>query len=243
VRIAHLYPELLNLYGDRGNILVLRRRLEWSGIPVTVEEVPYGEEGHLPDADLIFIGGGQDREQALLAEDLRTRKRRGLVEALATGALVLAVCGGYQLLGRFYRTPSGEEIPGLELVDLVTVPGDGRLIGNVVIRVPALGDETVVGFENHGGRTWLGPGVSPLGRVVRGYGNNGEDGTEGVWEGNLVGTYVHGALLPKNPHLADAFLRVALARSGELGRYEPPASDVERWAHERMLARLGVAPR
>jgi CobQ-like glutamine amidotransferase family enzyme len=240
LRIAHLYPELLNLYGDRGNVIVLRRRLEWAGIPVVVEEVPLGAEGHLPEADLIFIGGGQDREQQVLGEDLRRVKKRGLQEALASGSVVLAVCGGYQLLGRYYRTRTGVEIPGLELVDLVTDPGPDRLIGNIVLRVEALGGRTVVGFENHGGRTVLGPGVPPFGRVLKGHGNNGRDGTEGVWQGNLIGTYVHGALLPKNPHLADALLEVALRRSGELHRWKPPPADVEEWAHARVLMRLGV---
>jgi CobQ-like glutamine amidotransferase family enzyme len=220
--------------------MVLRRRLEWAGLPVTVEEVPLGAEGHLPDADLIFVGGGQDREQAVLAEDLRLRKRRGLTEALAAGAVVLAVCGGYQLLGRYYRLADGTEIPGLDLVDIHTLAAPGRLIGNIAISVPGLDPATVVGFENHGGRTYLGEGVRPLGRVLKGYGNNGQDGGEGVIQGTLFGTYIHGALLPKNPHLADHLLRLALARRGEADRYEPPPADLELWAHGRVLAQMGL---
>lgn len=239
LKIAHLYPELLNLYGDRGNILVLEKRCRWAGIPVTIEEVPLGAEGHLPEADLIFIGGGQDREQEVLAEDLRRRKAKGLREAIEGGAVVLAVCGGYQLLGTYYRTGQGKEIPGLALFDFHTVAYPSRFIGNIVIRVPVLQNRTVVGFENHGGRTYLGRGVQPFGHVVKGHGNNGEDQTEGILVGRVLGTYVHGALLPKNPHLADWLIAEAVRHAGE-GRYEPPPSEVELWAHRRMLARLGV---
>ena len=214
LRICHLYPDLLNLYGDRGNIMVLAQRARWRGLAVSVTEVGLGAAVDPDAADLFFIGGGEDRQQRIAAEDLCSVKRSGLEDAVAGGAVVLAVCGGYQLAGRFYRPAEGEELPGVGLLDLWTEhpgPGARRLIGNLVITVEGM-DEPLIGFENHGGRTHLDPGARPLGRVVSGFGNNGEDGWEGAVSRRVYGTYLHGPLLPKNPAFADRLIREALER-------------------------------
>jgi CobQ-like glutamine amidotransferase family enzyme len=197
----------MNIYADRGNLLLLERRCRWRGLGFSLGDT-LDPEG----ADLYDMGGGQDRDQKLCALDLVHVKRQALHAAAVRGAIILAVCGGYQLLGRSYQL--GEEVlPGVELVDAVTVRGDGpRLIGNVAIAVELdPGQRRVLaGFENHGGRTRLGPDVSPLGRVLKGYGNNGEDGYEGVRAGNVIGTYLHGPLLPKNAWFADWLIQAAL---------------------------------
>jgi CobQ-like glutamine amidotransferase family enzyme len=212
LRVAHLYGSLLNLYGDRGNILTLRHRCERRGIGFELSEI--GLHARLDPAsfDLIFVGGGPDREQRRVADDLVEQKGPPLREAVDAGVVTLAVCGGYQLLGRFYRDAGGEELPGVGVFDLHTIhPGDQakRCIGNVVV---SWDDTQVVGFENHGGRTYLGEGVRALGKVEVGYGNNGEDGLEGARAGNAFGTYIHGSLLPKNPVLADHLIKLALDR-------------------------------
>jgi CobQ-like glutamine amidotransferase family enzyme len=214
LRICHLYPDLLNLYGDRGNVIVLVNRARWRGLQVVVTEATLGTAIGADDADLYFIGGGEDRQQRIAVSDLLRLKRGPLEEAARAGAVVLAVCGGYQLVGRFYRPAEGEELPGLGLLDIWTEhagPGTARLIGNLVIQPD--GDEPpMVGFENHGGRTYLGPAAKPLGRVVSGFGNNGRDGWEGAVAGHVYGTYLHGPLLPKNPAFADRLIREALSR-------------------------------
>ncbi|MHB8571851.1 MAG: type 1 glutamine amidotransferase [Candidatus Dormibacteria bacterium] len=232
--LAHLYPDLMNIYGDRGNILTLVRRAEWRGIEVRVEEHHRGEAGSLAEADLVFFGGGQDREQALVQDDLPL-KAPALRRAHESNAVMLCVCGGYQLLGESYQAADGSVMRGLGLLDLRTTAGARRSIGNVVVRAGGLAPDTLVGFENHSGRTWLGPGLRPLGTVVRGSGNNGTDGTEGVRSRNLFGTYLHGSLLPKNPHLADLMLGLALQR--RYGVRELPGIDDElEWqAHHRAL--------
>jgi lipid II isoglutaminyl synthase (glutamine-hydrolysing) len=213
LRVLALYPEQMNIYADRGNILFLQRRCEWRGIGFSYAAAGPGEAVD-PDAhDLLYLGGGQDRDQRAVALDMVDSKRDGIAAAVDTGAAMLAVCGGYQLLGHGYQL--GEErLPGLSLVDLETVrePGE-RLIGNVAIEVD-LGDgpRVLAGFENHGGRTYLGEGTQPLGRVLSGFGNNGRDGFEGVRRDNLIGTYLHGPLLPKNAWLADRLIAVALER-------------------------------
>jgi CobQ-like glutamine amidotransferase family enzyme len=204
LRVLALYPELMNIYADRGNLLMLERRCAWRGLGFELRGATLGDPLDPGAADLVYIGGGQDRDQRLCALDLAERKRDALHEAVAGGAVVLAVCGGYQLLGRSYAL-GDEVLPGAGLVDLETVREDGpRLIGNVAIEVD-LGDgpRVLAGFENHGGRTHLGPGESPLGRVLAGHGNNGRDGREGVRRGNVIGTYLHGPLLPKNAWFAD----------------------------------------
>lgn len=204
LRVLALYPDQMNIYADRGNLLFLQRRCEWRGLAFRFEGAGVGERFDAGAVDLLYIGGGQDRDQHMVAADLLATKREPIAEALAGGASMLAVCGGYQLLGHSYEL--GEErIAGLGLADLHTVRGSGpRLIGNVEIEVDlGHGPRRLAGFENHGGRTWLGPAATPLGRVVHGHGNNGEDGTEGVLAGRVIGTYLHGPLLPKNAWLAD----------------------------------------
>lgn len=213
LRICHLYPDLMNLYGDRGNIIALTRRASWRGIAMRVDGVSVGDKADFARCDLVFIGGGQDREQGLIAEDFM-RLRDSLVEQVEQGMPLLAVCGGYQLLGRYYRMADGQELPGVGLFDLWTEAGSRRMIGNVAVETDLWEDNprTVVGFENHSGRTFLGPGVRPLGRVLVGGGNNGDDGAEGAVYKSAVGTYLHGSLLPKNPRLGDWLLTRALER-------------------------------
>ena len=213
LRACALYPELMNIYADRGNVAVLRARCEWRGLGFELASSSVGEPLDPGAHDLFYIGGGQDRDQAAVAHDMLATKRDALHEAHGRGAVVLAVCGGYQLLGRSYQV-GDEELPGVGLVDLHTVRGRGpRLIGNCAIEANLGGGPRVIaGFENHGGRTRLGPGERPLGRVLRGHGNNGEDGLEGVRRGNLIGTYLHGPLLPKNVWLADRLIELALER-------------------------------
>jgi lipid II isoglutaminyl synthase (glutamine-hydrolysing) len=213
LRLLALYPEQMNIYADRGNIIFLRRRCEWRGIGFAYATAGPGERFDPGAHDLIYIGGGQDRDQRLVADDMLRTKRDALGDAVDDGATVLAVCGGYQLLGHSYQL--GEEgIPGLSLADLETVREPGpRLIGNVAIEVDlGTGPRVVAGFENHGGRTYLGADGEPLGRVLKGHGNNGRDGLEGVRRANLFGTYLHGPLLPKNAWLADRLTQLALAR-------------------------------
>ena len=213
LRVLSLYPEQMNIYADRGNILFLQRRCEWRGIGFLHGGAGAGEPVDPTAYDLFYIGGGQDRDQRMVASDLVESKRADLSAAVESGAALLAVCGGYQLLGHSYQLQE-ETLPGLGLVDLETVREEGpRLIGNVAIEVDlGSGSRLLAGFENHGGRTYLGPGVHALGKVVEGKGNNGTDGLEGVRRHNLIGTYLHGPLLPKNAWLADHLIATALER-------------------------------
>lgn len=234
LRVLALYPEQMNIYADRGNLLFLQRRCEWRDIAFEHATAGPGE-GFDPSAhDLIYIGGGQDRDQELVAEDMIASKRDALAAAADDGAVVLAVCGGYQLLGHGYELAE-RRIAGLGLVDLETVREAGpRLIGNIVIEADLGGGRAleVAGFENHGGRTRLGADVQPLGRVIRGHGNNGQDGFEGVRSRNVFGTYIHGPLLPKNSALADHLIALALARSsGAPVELEPLDDALEAAAH------------
>jgi hypothetical protein len=232
LRLCHLYPDLLNLYGDRGNIVTLVRRAQWRGIDVRVVEARLGDPVDPRDADLYFMGGGEDRQQRLAAPDLCRVKAGALREAAETGAAVLAVCGSYQLLGHYYRPSDGPDLEGVGLLDLTTEhpgPQARRLIGNIVIHESETG-QMLVGFENHGGRTRLGPGARPLGRVASGFGNNGEDHTEGaVWK-TVYGTYLHGPLLPKNPWFADLLIGLALRRHHGEMTLAPIADEEERRA-------------
>jgi len=216
--ICHLYPDLLNLYGDRGNIIALTKRCEWRGIQVQIRQVSLGDRFSPDECDILFIGGGQDYEQSIIQDDLQKGKREAIKEAVEAGKVILAVCGGMQLLGRYYRTHDGKEIECIGAVDLWTHGSQDRLIGNLVFECDFLKkdgfDGLVVGFENHSGKTWLGPDVKPMGKVVAGFGNNGEDGQEGVRYKNLIGTYLHGPLLPKNPAVADYFIHMMAARKG-----------------------------
>jgi lipid II isoglutaminyl synthase (glutamine-hydrolysing) len=204
LRVCALYPDLMNIYADRGNLLMLQRRCEWRGIGFTLTPAGLGDAIDPAAHDLFYLGGGQDRDQALCAQDLVETKRGALHTAADGGGLVLGICGGFQLLGHAYEL-GDEEIPGLGLVDLRTVRVDShRLVGNVAIEVELDGAPRVLaGFENHGGRTHLGPGERPLGKVLRGHGNTGESGFEGVVRDGVIGTYLHGPLLPKNAWFAD----------------------------------------
>jgi CobQ-like glutamine amidotransferase family enzyme len=245
LRVCALYPELMNIYADRGNLLFLQRRCEWRGIGFELRAAELEEPLDPDAADLFYIGGGQDRDQRLCALDLAEAKREGLHAAVARGAALLAVCGGYTLLGHSYEL--GEDtLPGVGLVDLRTVRSDERrLIGDVAIEVDlgdgAGGNRVLAGFENHGGRTHLGAGAHPLGRVLRGHGNNGADGFEGVRAGNVIGTYLHGPLLPKNAWLADWLIARALGREEPL---EPLDDALEDAAHgEARRAAFGARRR
>jgi lipid II isoglutaminyl synthase (glutamine-hydrolysing) len=211
IRVGHLYPDYLNIYADRGNIAVFARRAAWRGHELHVDPIGM-DDAIVPGAhDLYYVGGGQDREQLLVAENL-ARKAQPLIDAVHGGAALLAVCGGYQLLGRGYKGFHGEEMPGVGLLPLETVAGERRMIGDVLLDTE-LG--RVAGFENHAGRTYLDEGAEPLGRVVSGFGNDGRSGYEGCRLLRAIGTYLHGPLLPRNPHLADWLLAQALAhRSG-----------------------------
>ncbi len=239
LRICHLYPELMNIYGDRGNIIALRRRCEWRGLGVEVTSLTLRQEVDPGAYDFYFMGGGQDREQILVANDLLNLKGPALREAAADGAGFLTICGGYQLLGKYFLTYTGETLPGIEIFDAWTEGAEKRFIGNMVIEreVPNGGLETLVGFENHSGHTYLGPGMQPLGRVVHGFGNNGEDGFEGCRTGNAIGTYLHGSLLPKNPRLADEIILATLQR--RYGIDELPRLDdaLEERAHDAAVRR------
>jgi len=232
--VGHLYPDYLNIYADRGNIAVLERRAAWRGHELEVQSVSADEALEPGAHDLLYIGGGQDREQALVARDLE-RKRDQLLAAAAGGAAVLAVCGGYQLLGRFYRFASGEELPGVGLFPLHTIAGERRMIGDILLDAELVPGErrTIAGFENHAGRTYLDPGAEPLGRVVAGFGNDGSSGAEGCRVGRAVGTYLHGPLLPRNPWLADWVLSQAIAHAtgDEAPRFEPLQDELEHDAH------------
>lgn len=237
-RLLSLYPDQMNIYADRGNILFLKNRCEWRGIEFELTGCSIGE-GFDPAAhDLLYIGGGQDRDQKVVAGDLVESKRNLIREYVGLGNSLLAVCGGYQLLGNYYELDSGQ-IEGLGLVDLHTVRSEEpRLIGPVAIETEVGGRKrTLAGFENHGGRTWLGSGVEPLGRVVAGHGNNGEDGFEGVRDRNVIGTYLHGPLLPKNTWLADDLIETSLKKSYgsqvELAGLEDSLEDA---AHQVALA-------
>ena len=211
LRVCSLYPELMNIYADRGNIAVLRARCEWRGLGFEHAAASLGEPLDQSAHDLFYMGGGQDRDQAAVAHDMVATKRDALHAAARRGAVVLAVCGGYQLLGHSYEF-GGDKLPGVGLVDLTTVREPGpRLIGNCAIEADlGSGARIIAGFENHGGRTHLGTGERPLGRVLAGHGNNGRDGFEGVRRENVIGTYLHGPLLPKNIWLADRLIELAL---------------------------------
>jgi CobQ-like glutamine amidotransferase family enzyme len=241
IRVGHLYPDYLNIYADRGNIAVFSRRAAWRGHELEVDAIGM-DDAIVPGAhDLYYVGGGQDREQFLVAENLAA-KAAPLIEAVHDGAALLAVCGGYQLLGRGYRGFHGEDMPGVGLFPLETVAGDTRMIGDVLLETD-LGP--IAGFENHAGRTKLDAGATPLGRVVAGFGNDGESGFEGCRVQRAIGTYLHGPLLPRNPHLADWLLAQALAHrtGGEPFGLAPLPDELEAQARrvsaERAHARGG----
>jgi CobQ-like glutamine amidotransferase family enzyme len=240
ISVGHLYPEYLNIYADRGNIAVLAQRAAWRGHELAVEGIGIGDELSPGAHDLLYVGGGQDREQALLAPDLAA-KGGAIRAAVEGGAALLAVCGGYQLLGRGYRGRDGSVMPGASLFPHETVAGERRMIGDVLLESELVPGErrTVAGFENHAGRTRLDPGARPLGRVIAGFGNDGESGHEGCVVGRAIGTYLHGPLLPRNPWLADWLLSQALAHAtaGEAEPLPPLPDELEREAHTVAAAR------
>ena len=239
LNICHMYPDVLNLYGDRGDIITLCRRLNWRGIDANVIRLPIGEKADLGKADLIFIGGGQDFEQQVLLEDLHRGKDKEIRAAAEDGVTFLTICGGYQMLGSYYETYEGQRCDFIGVLDLYTVGSKDRMIGNYCFTCEEeSGGSTVVGFENHSGRTMLGSGVRPLGRVLSGYGNNGKDGTEGARYKNVFGTYSHGPLLPKNPAFCDFLLLTALQRKYGTTELAPLDDAPEISAHDEMLARL-----
>jgi CobQ-like glutamine amidotransferase family enzyme len=241
IRVGHLYPDYLNIYADRGNIAVLARRAGWRGHDLEVTALGMGDTVVAGEHDLYSVGGGQDREQLLVAEDL-VAKAEALRESVAGGAALLAVCGGYQLLGRGYRGFHGEDMPGIGLLPLETIAGERRMIGDVLLECELEPGEkrTLAGFENHAGRTRLDPEAEPLGRVLAGFGNDGESGFEGCRAGRVIGTYLHGPLLPRNGWLADWLLEQALAHrlgTDDPPRLEPLPDELERRAHEVSAAR------
>jgi len=239
--LIHLYPDLMNLYGDRGNIVTLKRRCEWRGIQLNVVPVSLGDPFDADRADIVFIGGGQDYEQAILQDDALTKKRDDILRAVESDVVFLAICGGYQLLGSHYLTGEGKRIECLGALDVCTEAGRKRLIGNLIFDCPFLPEENrkVIGFENHSGMTFRGPSVNPLGRVLYGHGNTGSDVTEGALYRNVIGSYSHGSLLPKNPALADFLLERALLRRYPAGeRLSPLPDELERKAREGLLKRF-----
>ena len=232
--IAHLYPDLLNLYGDRGNIQCMAMRSRWRGIEAEVKEYRLQDTVDFSGTDIVLLGGGSDREQQIVCTRLQDI-RKEMQAYVEDGGTVLAVCGGYQLLGHYYDTPDGR-MKGLSLADLYTEQGDPRLISNVVLQSEELPYE-IVGFENHGGRTYIGEN-RPFGNVVHGYGNNGTDGREGVLYKNVIGTYLHGPLLPKNPHVCDRILQQALERKYGISELEPLDDTQEREANRYIVNRF-----
>ena len=234
LNICHLYPDLLNVYGDIGNVHILKYRAEKRGIKVNIINLSINEEFKGDIYDIVFFGGGQDYEQSIVSGDLKETKREAMKEYIEGGKVLLSICGGYQLLGKYYTTAEGEKLEGLDILPLYTDSGTGRFIGNTVIINEDFA-ETYVGFENHSGRTYIGD-LKPLGRVIRGFGNNGEDGYEGCIYKNTFGTYFHGCLLSKNPELADRLLRIALQNKyGEEVELSPLDDTLEMKAKDHII--------
>lgn len=235
LNICHLYPDLLNVYGDIGNILILKYRAEKRGIKVNIHNISMGDLFDKNLYDIVFFGGGQDYEQSIVALDLKKNKQSSIKEYIESGKVFLSICGGYQLLGKYYTTPEGEKLEGLNILDIYTEGGKKRFIGNTVIKNEESG-ETYVGFENHSGRTYIGS-LNPLGRVIEGYGNNGEDGYEGCIYKNTYCTYFHGSLLSKNPELADRLITTALSNKYGNVKLAPLEDDYENKAKEFIINR------
>lgn len=235
LRIGWLYGHEMNIYGDRGNVMALDRRASWRGIATTIATIDLGAKLDVGQFDLYFWGGGQDREQVAVAEDLQGAKGRELRAALEDGVPLLAVCGGYQLLGHYYRPYDGDELPGIGFLNIESTAGPERFIGNVVVASEEFGE--LVGFENHSALTFLGEGVRPLGRVRVGNGNNGRDGTEGARRLNVVGCYLHGAVLPKNPQLTDWLIERSLERKYGTAELEPLDAEIELQAQAQVTRR------
>ncbi|MBQ8077411.1 MAG: glutamine amidotransferase [Eubacterium sp.] len=233
IKIAHLYPDMLNLYGDRGNIIALTERMNARGIEVQTDAITMGKTFNADDYDILFIGGGQDFEQDVLLEDLKQGKDVQIQNAIEGGKVMLAICGGYQMLGKYYKTYDGKMLEYMGALDFYTEGKPERMIGNYAYKTKE-GIE-VVGFENHSGRTYLGNGVEPLGKMIKGYGNNGEDGTEGVRYKNTFGTYSHGPVLPKNPQFADLLISKALENKYGKSELAPLDDTLEEKAQKQVM--------
>lgn len=239
LRICHLYPDILNLYGDLGNVLCLRRRLEWRGIESSVKRLPLGSSLRLSDYDMLFIGGGQDFEHELLSAELKRGSGTELRAAIEDGLCVLSICGGFQMLGRSFKTAEDKSYDFAGALDMYTVAGKERMTGDYKFRCSENASGSIaVGFENHSGKTFLSSSLSPLGTVISGHGNNGEDGTEGAHYKNCYGSYSHGPLLPKNPEFCDHILLTALERKYGRTELAPLDDRVELAAHDFMCARV-----
>ncbi len=239
LKICHLYPDVLNLYGDGGNIMCLQKRLVWRGLGASIARMPIGSKDSLAGFDLVFIGGGQDFEQQVLLEDLHRGRADEIRAAARDGVVFLTICGGYQMMGHYYETFDGKRCDFIGLLDLCTIGAKQRMIGNYKFRcTESAGGSTVVGFENHSGRTMLSSGLEPLGTVLSGFGNNGEDKTEGAHWNNVFGTYSHGPLLPKNPEFCDMLLKTALERKYGRAELETLDDAAETAAHDEMCARI-----
>ena len=234
LNICHLYPDLLNVYGDLGNILILKYRAEKRGITVNIHNISMGDEFDGSKYDIVFFGGGQDYEQSIVSKDLIDTKRDSIKDYIENSGVFLAICGGYQLLGKHYSTPAGEKLDGLNILDLYSEAGDKRFIGNTIIFNEEF-NETYVGFENHSGRTYLGDSLKPLGNCILGYGNNGEDKKEGCIYKNTFCTYFHGSLLSKNPELADRLLNLSLNKRYNDVVLEPLDDSVESNAKQHII--------
>ena len=233
IRIGHLYPDMLNLYGDRGNIIALTVRMKSRGIDVQTDAITMGKKFNADDYDILFIGGGQDFEQDVLLDDLKKGKDIEINRAIQNGTPLLAICGGYQMLGKYYKTYDGKMLEYMGALDFYTEGKEERMIGNYAYKTKE-GIE-VVGFENHSGRTYLGKGIEPLGTIIKGYGNNGEDGTEGVRYKNTFGTYSHGPVLPKNPQLADLLISKAIENKYGKTELAPLDDSLEDKAKEQVM--------
>ena len=240
LNICHLYPDILNLYGDRGNIITMKRRLEGRGIKVNIDECSIGQPLNADKYDIFFIGGGQDFEQEVLLRDLSSGKAQDIRTAVEEEKTFLAICGGYQMLGEYYKTWDGVQLDFIGAIGVHTIGAKERMIGNYMFRTtPESGDTVVVGFENHSGKTYLSEQVAPLGMMLSGNGNNGEDKTEGARYKNVFGTYSHGSLLPKNPVLCDFILQTALNHRYDGAEPLAPLDDThELNAHRYMQQRL-----
>jgi len=233
ISFAHIYPKLLNLYGDIGNVLTIKNRCEWRGIKFVAEEINLGDD--LKEHDMYFIGGGQDRQQVDVAQEIQ--KHKGfLISERDNNSVFLSICGGYQLLGHYYKAQDGSELRGIDLLDAYTLAGSKRFIGNVTTKIDYLEPNTLVGFENHSGLTFLEGETKPISTVVVGHGNNGQDKTEGARFKNVFGTYLHGSFLPKNPHFADYLIELALEkRYGKKIKLEPLNDDIEIETHNVLV--------
>lgn len=236
LNIAHLYPELLNIYGDKGNVLAFSKRCSWRGIKVNVFDINIGDKIDPDFFDFYFIGGGQDKQQIIVSEELLLQKEN-LLEARDKMAVFLAICGGFQLFGHYYRPHNAEDIKGISLIEAYTIAGNTRFIGNVTIETDFLTPSPLVGFENHSGLTYLKGETKPLGTVKTGNGNNSQDKSEGAVYKNIFGTYLHGSLLPKNPHFTDYLIKLSLQRRYGKVNLEPLNDEIELLAHNKAIGR------